>query len=319
MSPLRAAVSILMLTFALAAHAAAPMAKTAPPGYFRFMLGDFEVTALSDGTADLPVDKLLTGTSKENIDKALAKAFLSSPLQTSVNAFLVNTGTKLVLIDTGAGNLFGPTLGNLMKSLEASGYQPDQVDEIYITHMHPDHVGGLSTDGKMNFPNALVRADKRDADYWLSPETLAKADEGSKGFVQGAQSMLGPYVQAGKFKPFDGDTELVPGIRAQAAYGHTPGHAIYFVESNGKKLALWGDLMHVAALQFPDPSITIKFDSDSKAAMAQRKKAFADAAKHGYLVGGAHLPFPGLGHLVTAGKGYTFIPYNYSVIRVPQQ
>jgi len=291
MSPLRAAVSILMLTFALAAHAAAPMAKTAPPGYFRFMLGDFEVTALSDGTADLPVDKLLTGTSKENIDKALAKAFLSSPLQ---------------------------TLGNLMKSLEASGYQPDQVDEIYITHMHPDHVGGLSTDGKMNFPNALVRADKRDADYWLSPETLAKADEGSKGFVQGAQAMLGPYVQAGKFKPFEGDTELVPGVRAHAAYGHTPGHTIYVVESNGQKLVLWGDLMHVAALQFPDPSITIKFDSDSKAAMAQRKKAFADAAKNGFWVGAAHLPFPGLGHLKSAGKGYTFIPVNYSVIRTAQ-
>jgi len=235
-----------------------------------------------------------------------------------VNAFLVNTGTKLVLVDTGSGNLFGPTLGNLLANLKASGYEPGQVDEVYITHMHPDHVGGLSTDGKMNFPNAIVRADKHDADYWLSAETLAKADEGSKGFVQGAQAMLGPYVQAGKFKPFEGDTELVPGVRAHAAYGHTPGHTIYVVESNGQKLVLWGDLMHVAALQFPDPSITIKFDSDSKAAMAQRKKAFADAAKNGFWVGAAHLPFPGLGHLKSAGKGYTFIPVNYSVIRTAQ-
>jgi len=318
MLPFRAAVSALLLAFTVSAHAAAPMVKTPAPGYFRMMLGDFEVTALSDGTADLPVDQLLTGTTKEKVDAALGKVFLASPLQTSVNAFLVNTGTKLVLVDTGSGNLFGPTLGNLLANLKASGYEPGQVDEVYITHMHPDHVGGLSTDGKMNFPNAIVRADKHDADYWLSAETLAKADEGSKGFVQGAQSMLGPYVQAGKFKPFDGDTELVPGIRAQAAYGHTPGHAIYFVESNGKKLALWGDLMHVAALQFPDPSITIKFDSDSKAAMAQRKKAFADAAKNGFWVGAAHLPFPGLGHLKSAGKGYTFIPVNYSVIRTAQ-
>jgi glyoxylase-like metal-dependent hydrolase (beta-lactamase superfamily II) len=315
MSPFRAAVSALALAFAVCAHAAAPMVKTPAPGYFRMMLGNFEVTALSDGTADLPVDQLLTGTTKEKIDKALARVFLASPLQTSVNAFLINTGDKLVLVDTGSGTLFGPTVGKLMANLKASGYEPEQVDEIYITHMHPDHVGGLATDGKLNFPNAIVRADKRDADYWLSAETLAKADEGSKGFIQGAQSMLGPYVQAGKFKPFDGDTELVPGVRAHAAYGHTPGHTIYLVESNGQKLVLWGDLMHVAALQFPDPSITIKFDSDSKAAMAQRKKAFADAAKGGYWVGAAHLPFPGLGHLKAEGKGYAFFPVNYSVIR----
>jgi len=318
MLPFRAAVSALLLAFTVSAHAAAPLVKTPAPGYFRMMLGDFEVTALSDGTADLPVDQLLTGTTKEKVDAALGKVFLASPLQTSVNAFLVNTGTKLVLVDTGSGNLFGPTLGNLLANLKASGYEPGQVDEVYITHMHPDHVGGLSTDGKMNFPNAIVRADKHDADYWLSAETLAKADEGSKGFVQGAQAMLGPYVQAGKFKPFEGDTELVPGVRAHAAYGHTPGHTIYVVESNGQKLVLWGDLMHVAALQFPDPSITIKFDSDSKAAMAQRKKAFADAAKNGFWVGAAHLPFPGLGHLKSAGKGYTFIPVNYSVIRTAQ-
>ena len=318
MLPFRAAVSALLLAFTVSAHAAAPMVKTPAPGYFRMMLGDFEVTALSDGTADLPVDQLLTGTTKEKVDAALGKVFLASPLQTSVNAFLVNTGTKLVLVDTGSGNLFGPTLGNLLANLKASGYEPGEVDEVYITHMHPDHVGGLSTDGKMNFPNAIVRADKHDADYWLSAETLAKADEGSKGFVQGAQAMLGPYVQAGKFKPFEGDTELVPGVRAHAAYGHTPGHTIYVVESNGQKLVLWGDLMHVAALQFPDPSITIKFDSDSKAAMAQRKKAFADAAKNGFWVGAAHLPFPGLGHLKSAGKGYTFIPVNYSVIRTAQ-
>jgi glyoxylase-like metal-dependent hydrolase (beta-lactamase superfamily II) len=127
--------------------------------------------------------------------------------------------------------------------------------------------------------------------------------------------MLGPYVKAGKFSPFEGDTDLVPGVKAHAAYGHTPGHSIYVVESKGQKLVLWGDLMHVAALQFPDPSITIKFDSDSKAAMAARKKAFADAAKGGYWVAAAHLPFPGLGHLESAAKGYAFLPANYTVIR----
>ncbi len=318
MSPYRTVIAVLTLAFAAALHAEAPQLKGPQPGYYRTMLGDFELTVLSDGTADLPVDQLLTGVTKDKVDKTLAKDFLKTPLETSVNAFLVNTGSKLVLVDTGSGTLFGPTVGKLMASLKASGYQPEQVDEIYITHMHPDHIGGLSTDGKMNFPNAIVRADKHDADYWLSAETLAKADEGSKGFIQGAQAMLAPYVQAGKFKPFEGDTDLVPGVRAHAAYGHTPGHTVYVVESNGQKLVLWGDLIHVAALQFPDPSVTIKFDSDSKAAMAERKKAFADAAKGGYWVAGAHLSFPGMGHLRAEGKGYRFYPANYTAIRAAQ-
>jgi glyoxylase-like metal-dependent hydrolase (beta-lactamase superfamily II) len=318
MPAFRAAIAALALSFVAAAHAAAPMARTPPPGFFRMMLGDFEITALSDGTIDLPVDKFMYVT-KEAADKALGKVFLASPLETSVNAYLVNTGEKLVLIDTGTGNLFGPTLGKLVANLKASGYQPEQVDEIYITHMHGDHVGGLAQDGKMSFPNAVVRADKRDADYWLSSAALANADKDSKALVEGAQAALAPYVKADRLHPFDGDTQLIAGVRAQAAYGHTPGHTVYIVESKGQKLALWGDLLHVAALQFADPSIGMKGDSDTKAATAARERAFADAAKNGYWVGAAHLPFPGLGHVVTAGKGYAFVPANYTEIRAAAQ
>ncbi len=119
---------------------------------------------------------------------------------------------------------------------------------------------------------------------------------------------------AGKFKSFDGDTELVPGVKALASRGHTAGHSTYVVESKGEKLVLWGDLMHVAAVQFPDPSVTIQFDTDSKAALAQRRKAFADAAKNGYWVAGAHLSFPGIGHLRSDGKGYSFVPANYGQV-----
>jgi len=304
----------LALAFATAASAAAPMAKSSAPGFFRMMLGDFEVTAISDGTVDLPVDELLNEPKPET-QRALARQFLKVPVETSVNAYLVNTGSKLVLIDAGAGGLFGPTLGNLVANIKAAGYQPEQVDEIYITHMHPDHVGGLSTDGKANFPNAVVRADQHDADFWLSADNLAKADKDSKGFFQGAQASLAPYVQAGKFQAFDGDTDLVPGVRVHASHGHTKGHTTYFVESRGQKLALWGDLMHVAAVQFPKPSVTIKFDTDNKAAAAQRKAAYADAAKNGYWVGAAHLAFPGIGHLTAQGNGYAFIPVNYTVAR----
>ena len=117
----------IALALAGAAHAAAPQVKTQAAGYYRVMLGDFEVTALSDGTVALPVDKLLTGTTAPKTAKALARSFLKAPLDTSVNAYLINTGSKLVLIDTGAARLFGPTLGNLADSLKAAGYQPEQV------------------------------------------------------------------------------------------------------------------------------------------------------------------------------------------------
>jgi glyoxylase-like metal-dependent hydrolase (beta-lactamase superfamily II) len=296
---------------AMTAEANAPIAKTASPGWYRMQLGDFEVTVLSDGTAALPMEKLLTGTTPAKIDAAMAKAFLKPGFETSVDAFLINTGTKLVLIDTGAGTLFGPTLGKLITNLKAAGYQPEQVDEICITHLHPDHVGGLVANGKVVFPNATVHAGKGDQDFWLSADNLAKAPDAQKDFFKGAQAMVNPYVTAGKFKPVDAEAEIVPGVRAIPAPGHTPGHTIYVVTSKDQKIAFWGDLLHVAAVQFPDPSVTIQFDSDSKKASAERKKDFADAAKGGYFVAAAHLPFPGIGQLRTDGAGYRFFPTNF--------
>jgi len=293
------------------AQANAPLAKT-QAGWSRMMLGDFEITALSDGTAALPMEKLLTGSTSAKIDAALSKAYLKPPFDTSVNGFLVNTGSKLVLIDSGAGSLFGPTLGKLVAALKASGYQPEQVDEIYITHMHADHIGGLVSNGKLVFPNAVVRAGKADAEFWLSQANLDKAPDAMKDFFRGAQASINPYVAAGKFKPIEGDGELVPGIRAIAASGHTPGHTIYEVQSKGQKLVAWGDLMHVAAVQFPDPSVTIQFDSDPKKAAAERKKAYADAAKQGYFAAIAHVPFPGIGQLRAEGTGYRWYPVNFT-------
>ncbi len=296
------------------ALAAAPQLKAQAPGYYRMMVGDIEVTALNDGTFPMDVDKLLQGIKPEQTDKALARAFLKSPVEASVNGFLVNTGSKLVLIDTGAGTFFGPTLGRLAASLAASGYKPEQVDEIYITHMHGDHIGGLIADGKRVFTNAVVRAAQAEGDYWLSQAHMDAAPADKKDGFKSAMSAINPYVTAGKFKPFIGDMELVPGIRAMGTAGHTPGHTVYIVESKGEKLLLWGDLMHVAAVQFPDPAVTIGFDTDSATAKAQRIKVFADAATRGYLVGGAHLSFPGLGHLRKAGSGYEFVPVNYTAL-----
>jgi len=293
------------------ASAAAPQLRTQAPGFYRTMLGDFEITALSDGTVDLDVAKLLAEPAAKT-DAALAKAFVHGPLETSVNAYLVNTGSRLVLIDAGAGTLFGPTLGKLLANLKAAGYQPEQIDDVFVTHMHPDHVGGLSANGVRVFPNATLHADKRDSDFWLSQANLDKAAADSKGFFQGAMASVNPYVAAGKYQPFEADGEPVPGIRTLASYGHTAGHTSYLVESKGQQLLVVGDLIHVAAVQFADPGVTIAFDSDAKAAALSRTAVFGMAATDDALVGAAHLQFPGMGHLRAAGKSWQWVPVNYS-------
>ncbi len=300
-----------LLAFNAPAHAEAPITKAQAPGWYRMMLGQFEITALSDGTVALPVDKLLSNIKPEQVRQLLARSYLKAPVETSVNGYLVNTGSKLVLIDAGAAGLFGPTLGKLVANLKAAGYQPEQIDEIYVTHMHPDHVGGLAADGKMVFPNAIVRADQREGGYWLDQARLDAAKPDDKGFFQGAMASLKPYVAADRYKPFDGQTQLLPGIRAMPAPGHTPGHTIYAIESDGAKLVVWGDLMHVAAVQFPTPAATMAFDTDSRVAAPARQKNFADAAKKGYFVAIAHVSFPGIGQLRADGKGYDWLPANY--------
>ena len=136
-----------------------------------------------------------------------------------------------------------------------------------------------------------------------------------KDFFKGAMASVNPYIAAGKFKPFEGNTQLVPGIEVIAAPGHTPGHSIYSIESQGQKMVLWGDLVHVAAVQFGEPSVTIQFDVDSQGAATQRQHAYADAAKAGYLVGTAHLAFPGIGHIRAEGKSYAWVPVSYSALK----
>jgi glyoxylase-like metal-dependent hydrolase (beta-lactamase superfamily II) len=295
-----------------AAYAEAPMLNTSAPGYYRTMIGAFEVTAISDGTVDLPVDQLLTNTTPQAVDAVLAVAFETSPLETSDNAYLINTGSKLVLVDTGAGTLFGPTLGKLLANIEASGYRPDQIDEILVTHMHPDHVGGLAAGGKAVFPKAVVHAAKADADYWLSQANLDAAPEAAKGFFQGAITSFQPYVEAKRLETFDSPTEFLPGLRSVALPGHTAGHTGYLVESEGQRLLIWGDVVHVAAVQFAHPQVTIQFDSDRGEAAGERAKLFADATDRKYLIAGAHLPFPGLGHVRKQGDAYGWVPVNYS-------
>lgn len=290
--------------------AAGPQLKGQAPGWYRVQLGDFEITALSDGTIDLPVDKLLQQPPANTL-RALQHAYLGVPLETSVNAYLVNTGAKVVLVDTGTAGLFGPTAGRVLANLKASGYAPEQVDEIVITHMHGDHIGGASS---TVFPNATLRIDKRDSDFWLAPEQVAKGGDGAKAVA----ALVKGFADTGRFKPFDGQAagvEIVPGVKAFPAYGHTPGHTNYVAESKGQKMMFWGDLMHVAAVQFPDPTVTVQFDSDPKQARPAREAAYAAAAKDGYFVAVTHVSFPGIGRLRADGKGYDWLPVNYSTNR----
>jgi len=318
-SPRRAAmVALLTLPFLFSlapASATAPPAAAAAPGFQRMQLGDFEVTAISDGVVALDLRPLLKNVSPARLDAALGRVYLREPATTSVNAYLINTGTKLVLIDTGAGGLFGPTLGKLGANLKSAGYTPDQVDEIYISHFHADHVGGLiAADGTAVFPNAIVRADKRESDYWLSDANAKKAPAAMRDFFDGARKSLAPYIESGRYKPFTGTTALAAGFTAQSTPGHTPGHTTYVIASKGQRLVLWGDLIHVGALQFSDPNVAIGFDSNMTSAIAQRKRAFADAAATHTWVGASHLAFPGLGHVNHNAMGYEWIPANYAPV-----
>lgn len=306
--------AILLSLTASSASAAAPMAKTPAPGYYRFMLGNFEVTALSDGTVDLPVDQLLHEPAAKTV-AALDHAFQKTPQETSDNAYLINTGKRLILIDTGAGDLFGPTLGKLMGNLKASGYTAADVDDILLTHMHPDHIGGLAKNGVIQFPNAIVHAERDEGNYWLSETNLAKAPDASKAFFKDAMAEVDPYVKAGKFRPFKGDVALLPGVSSYTSFGHTAGHTSYMIESQGQKLLVMGDLIHVPAVQLDHPNVTISFDTDPKEAAASRIRVFNAMAKDRTLVAGAHIPFPGLGRLRTAGTSYQWVPVNFSRMR----
>jgi len=308
---LAACAAITLALIASSTQAAAPLQGGQAPGWYRMALGKFEITALSDGTLPAPVDQFLHDISPAREKELLERAYLKSPVETSVNGFLVNTGDRLILIDVGAGSFYGPTLGKLVGNLKASGYSPEQVDEIYLTHLHGDHVGGLVTaDGKAVFPNAIVRADAKDADHWLNDRNRESEPAGLRDMFRVAIACIEPYAHAGRFKPFDGATDLEPGISSSPAYGHTPGHTIYLVESEGRRLVAWGDMMHVAAVEFPQPTVTWT-ESDPGLAKEQRLRNFADAAKQGYYVALAHVAFPGIGRLRASGKGYVWVPVVY--------
>jgi glyoxylase-like metal-dependent hydrolase (beta-lactamase superfamily II) len=279
--------------------------------HYRFKIGNVVVTSLSDGTVPQDLHKLLLGTSAEKTDALLAQGYLANPVETSINVFMLDISGKLVLVDTGSGELFGAGYGGkLMESLRAIGVSADKITDILITHVHTDHSGGLVNGGKLVFPNATVHVGKPDVDFFLDRANAAKAGIDMKYFDEAIKT-LKPYVDAGKVKTFDRQTEVLPGVTATLHPGHTPGSAFYTLRSGDQRIVFIGDIIHVSSVQFPDPSITIVYDVDPMSAARVRVEQFSIFAKDSDLVAAPHLPFPGVGHVRALGHGYGWVPVEY--------
>ncbi|MBJ7537080.1 MBL fold metallo-hydrolase [Marinomonas transparens] len=304
-----------LLLFLVAFYTAAddnvskPKLNQKQAGYYRIRVGEVDVVALSDGT--VPLDTAVLNAQPEYIGRLLAKSYLKSPIDASVNAFLIELENRLILVDAGTAELYGPTLDKLPSSLNAIGYKVEDITDVLITHIHTDHTGGLMNGNKKVFPNATIHIHKKEINYWLDAKNKASAIASQKQYFEQAFKKVNPYVQSGQVKTFIGGDVLFPNIKAINSPGHTPGHTFFELSSKGEKLVFWGDILHVGPVQFIDPSVTIQFDVNPQMARQQRAQAFEDAAEKGYLVAPAHISFPGLGRLKREGGRYTWIPITY--------
>lgn len=286
------------------------------PGYYRKAVGEYVVTAIYDGYIDLNPDHL-KGLNQEQVQSLVAREFQAkhSDIQTAVNAFLVQFKDKLVLIDSGSSDCFGPTMGRMVENIRAAGYSPADVNAVLLTHMHPDHACGVTNpDGSAAFPNATVWAEKKDADFWLNDASMKRLPESQGVFVTMAKKAIAPYAASGRFKVFNPGDEIFDGLLSIASNGHTPGHTSYLLGTGKEKMLLWGDIVHFHAVQLPHPEVTIEVDVDPKAAIKSRQNILALAANNQWLVAAAHHPFPGIGHVRREAKGYSWVPTEYGPV-----
>ena len=311
-----AATSVAALAGSTATQAAAPPAGKQAPSFYRSKLGDFEITVVNDGARAIPLPPtFVRNVSNAEVLAAAEAAYMpKGSIVAPFNPIVVNTGAKLVLIDTGYGPGVAPTVGLLPATLAAAGIDPNAIDIVLISHMHGDHILGLKTpDGALAFPNAEIKVPAVDWAYWMSDENMSKAPEGfqkaSFGFNRKIFSNL-----ADKVTRYDWGKEVAPGITAVEASGHTPGHTAFVIASGSGRLFFQGDVCNVPDLFLRNPEWQVMFDSEPEKAVATRRRIYDMASTEKILVSGYHFPFPGLGYIEKAGTGYRLVPAAWSPV-----
>jgi glyoxylase-like metal-dependent hydrolase (beta-lactamase superfamily II) len=314
LAPAMMLVALFWIGTAPLAHVAAGRTVTQSTrqelGFYKGQLGRFEVTALSDGKAPRQLDDILSNPAL--VRGLLAKHHISEPAAIAINAYLVNTGSHLVLIDTGAGALFGSMSGLLISNLSAAGYQARQIDIILLTHIHGDHSGGLSIAGIRQFPNATVYVDQHDLEYFVTRKDNGDQSENLRRQVKQSRATVEPYLHANRVVPIKQDGEVIPGITSSRQPGHTPGHTAYLVQSDGHAILFWGDIIHSSDVQFEHPDVTVVYDVDRSEAARTRTRELDFATTSRVLIGSDHIAFPGLGHVRQLGSAYSWVPIEHS-------
>lgn len=295
---------------ATTAIAKAPLLGRSRPRFRRVSLGDFEVTVLDDGVATVgtPQSYFATDQTVETVDAFMTQNFLpKDEMEFTFFPVVVNTGEQLVLIDTGNGpTREGAETGLLIESLSAAGYTPDQVDVVVITHMHPDHIGGMMADGAPAFPKARYFAGAVDYDFWNSENLIGSPGEGLHHLTR---KLVAPFADQTTFiNP--GDT-IASGIEAMETYGHTPGHLAIHLESRGERLVFISDAATHFAISLQHPEWESRFDWDKEQSAKTRRKLFDMLATDRIPFTGYHMPFPALGYVERDGSAYRYIPSSY--------
>jgi glyoxylase-like metal-dependent hydrolase (beta-lactamase superfamily II) len=291
------------------ATAAAPPAGQQAAGVYRYKIGSFELTALYDGTWFRKIDeRFVRNASAAEVDKALTDAFLQPGIvPTSFTALLINTGSKLVLIDAGTGGQLGPTTGHMPAALAAAGIAPSAIDTILISHFHPDHINGIKDkDGRKVFGNAEIFVPAPEWAFWMDDARLGAAPEGARPAFLNVRRIFSDI--AGEVKRFEPGGEVAPGITSIAAFGHTPGHTAFAVASGNQSMLVLGDTTNHPWLFARNPHWQGAFDTDGNMAVETRKRLLDRAAADRMLVQGYHFPFPASGYIAKSGNGYEVVP-----------
>ena len=292
--------------------AAAPPAGRQTPGVYRYKIGTFELTALYDGIWYRPItDKFIRNAPFAEVEHALADAFMpADKLATPFTTLVVNTGKKLVLIDTGTGGQIAPSAGVLRESLAAAGIDPKAVDLIVISHFHPDHINGIKDkDNGVVFPNAEIMVPAAEWNFWMDDANMNAAPAEQKLTFRNQRRIFSDIAR--RITRFTPGVEVAPGISTLAAPGHTPGHTVCSIHSGNQSLLVLGDTAQHPAVFARHPDWQATFDIDGAAAVATRKKLFDRAAADRMLVTGYHFPFPACGHLVKTASGYEHVPVEW--------